>query len=168
MCTIRIGGGQSVLRRHKITNTFIDILGVRDLKLILPKGTITWKSRGSQSTLNLVFVSDVLESTVVTCKPALDFEASSDHIPICTQLHIVPPNRQEQQPRPQWKKADWQEVNGKLAAKLGWISDEDSELYTQESIDQRVNAITKAIQKTIKEAIPKCCEYHGSAPIESH
>lgn len=130
------------------------MLGAHDLNLILLKGTIIWKIRGSQCTLDLAFESNVLESAVMSCKPAFDLEASSDHIPICTQLHIEPPNREEQQPRPQWKKTDWEEVNRRLALKLKRLSTDHLELSSPESIDKRVSAITKAIHDTIKEAIP--------------
>ncbi|KAI0991034.1 hypothetical protein K3495_g17153, partial [Podosphaera aphanis] len=124
------------------------------MELVLPEGTITWSNRGSQSTLDLVFLSKELEDLVTICQPASELEASSDHIPISTQLSIQPNIEEEQKPPPQWKKADWNKVNTKLAAKLLEVKRGNFPLDSKEEIDQRVSLITKAIQKTIQETIP--------------
>ncbi|KAI0998157.1 hypothetical protein K3495_g10034 [Podosphaera aphanis] len=147
-------GGQTVLSHHKLSEDLIDILGSKNLELILPEGTITWSNRGSQSTLDLTFVSKNLEDTVTKCLPANELEASSDHIPICTEMLIQPEVQKEQAARPQWKKADWEAVNRSLAAKLRLLERERHSLNSPETIDQRVISITEITQVTIKETIP--------------
>ncbi|KAI1002568.1 hypothetical protein K3495_g5639 [Podosphaera aphanis] len=66
----------------------------------------------------------------------------------------IQPNIEEQKPPPQWKKADWNKVNTKLAAKLLELKRGNFFLDPKEAIDQRVSSITKAIQKIIQENIP--------------
>ena len=58
------------------------------MELVFPEGTITWNNRGSQSTLNLVFLSKELEEEVKTCQLDSNIEASSDHILISSQISI--------------------------------------------------------------------------------
>ncbi|KAI0990829.1 hypothetical protein K3495_g17358 [Podosphaera aphanis] len=125
------------------------MLGERNMELILPKGTITWKNRGSQSTLDLVFLSKELENTVLECSPADELEASSDHIPLCTKLRIEPARQTEAEPRPQWKKADWERINQILTAKLEDLTRRGDNLSSLEAIDQQTDAITKAVQETV-------------------
>ncbi|KAI0991993.1 hypothetical protein K3495_g16193, partial [Podosphaera aphanis] len=71
-------GGQMVLSHHKLAEDLIEMLGDKNMELALPEGTITWENRGSQSTLDLVFLSKELEDSVTTCQPANELEASSD------------------------------------------------------------------------------------------
>ena len=111
-------------------------------------------SKYSQTVSGKITEVQLYPQFLTTCKPPFNLEASSDHIRICTKLHIKPLNREEQQPRSQWKKADWEEVNRRLALKLRKLSTGHLELNSPESIDQRVSAITQAIKETIKETIP--------------
>lgn len=147
-------GGLTVLSHHKLAEDLIEILGNKDMELVLPEGTITWSNRGSQSTLDLVFLSKELEGLVATCQPACELEASSDHIPISTQLIVQASSEDEVKPCPQWKKADWDEFNVRLDAKLMELKEYNFDLDSHEAIDQRVSSITKTIQKIIQEIIP--------------
>ncbi|KAI0998166.1 hypothetical protein K3495_g10025 [Podosphaera aphanis] len=125
------------------------------MELILPKGTITWKNRGFLSTLDLVFLSKESVNTVLECSPADELEASSDHIPLCTKLRIEPAGQTEAEPRPQWKKADWERINQILTAKLEDLTHRGDNLSSPEAIDQQTEAITKAVQETVEELVPK-------------
>ncbi|KAI0995575.1 hypothetical protein K3495_g12605, partial [Podosphaera aphanis] len=148
-------GGSTVFSHHKLAEHLISVLSDHNMELILPQGTITWKSRGSQSTLDLAFISKDLEDTVIGCYQPEQLESSSDHIPICTELQIEPPIRPAVEPRPCWKMADWEVVNKRLAENLEVMIKIDSQLLTTRDIDQRVADITIAIQKTVDEVIPK-------------
>lgn len=148
-------GGQAVTVQHKIADSFNDILSDQKMELILPKGTITWMSRGSQSTLDLVFVSKELEGSVLECRPANELEASSDHIPICTKLNLKAVEEVKRQPRLQWKKADWENTNARLAGKLRELRFGQYQPSSQQTIDEQATAITHAIQETMEETIPK-------------
>ncbi|KAI0991930.1 hypothetical protein K3495_g16257, partial [Podosphaera aphanis] len=81
--------------------------------------------------------------------------ASSDHIPICTEMLIQPEIQEEQATRHQWKKADWEVVNRILAAKIRGLERERLSLNSRETIDKRVISITEIIQATIEETIPR-------------
>ncbi|KHJ32561.1 hypothetical protein EV44_g4324 [Erysiphe necator] len=83
-------GGQRVVSHHTLAEDLIEILAHKDMELVLPEGTITWSNRGSQSTLDLIFIFKELEDSVTRCELAKELEASSDHIPITTQLTIKP------------------------------------------------------------------------------
>lgn len=79
-------GGFAVMQYHNLAENLIETLGRHEMELILPKGTSIWKSIGSQSTLDLNFLSMALEDTVMRCHTAESLDASSDHIPINTTL----------------------------------------------------------------------------------
>lgn len=114
-------GGQVVLQHHRVAEDLMGMLCDANMELILPEGLITWKSRGSQSTLDLAFVSKELEDNVMKCHQAEELESSSDHIPICTELNIEPPKKSKAPPRPQWKRADWDTINQMLDRRLRTI-----------------------------------------------
>lgn len=61
------------------------------MALALCRGLVMWKSRGSQSTLDLFFVSESLEKTVVQCNTADELESSSEHLPLLIELRIILP-----------------------------------------------------------------------------
>lgn len=126
------------------------------MKLILPKGKITWMSRGIQSTLDLVFVSQELEGSILECRPANELEASSDHVPICTKLNLKAVEEVKRSPRLQWKGVDWEKTNARLAWKLREIRCGTDQPNSQDAIDEQTIAITQAIQETMKETISKC------------
>ncbi|KAI0999132.1 hypothetical protein K3495_g9063 [Podosphaera aphanis] len=63
--------------------------------------------------------------------------------------------RAEAKLRTQWKKADRELVNQRLATKLRDISGIESQPLTREDIDHGVAKITAAIQLTAEETIPK-------------
>ena len=143
-------GGTSSIKTPKNGRNLIETIGTHEIGLILLKGLITRRSRGSQSTLDLSSMSNSLVNSVTAWKPAVDPEASSDHIPFITQIQVESITQVQQQPRPQWKKADWEEVNRRLALKLSRLSTNRLELNFSDSVYQRLSAITQAI----KEAIP--------------
>lgn len=45
---------------HALANRLIAIIEDKDLELILPKNTVTWRSRGYQSMIDLIFTSDTI------------------------------------------------------------------------------------------------------------
>lgn len=124
------------------------------MKLVLPEETITWSKRGSQSTLDLIFLSKELEDAVICCQPASELEASSDHIPITTQLSIQSPLKEEPVPYRQWKKANWEEFNKRLETGLIEMRANHEILDSRQIIDYRVTCTTETIQKIISQTMP--------------
>lgn len=125
------------------------------IEYILPEGKVNWKSRGSQSTIDLTFLSKGLEDSVMKCHPAEELESSSDHLPILTELQINPPNERALELKPQWKKSDWNAINIKLKSKLESVVKGNIELNSRQGINQRIKNITRVIQETVEEMIPK-------------
>ncbi|KAI1005378.1 hypothetical protein K3495_g2839 [Podosphaera aphanis] len=152
------------LETDLVAEQLIETLGDHEIELILPISTITWKSRGSQSTLDLSFDSKALENKVIECQPADDLEASSDHIPISTQLHLKPAIEAIRQARPQWKKADWDEVNKRLALQLLEKVGDNNQLKNREAIDRRLDTITNTVKDVVKTLIPRTKPSEFSIP----
>lgn len=157
-------GGQGVLSHHKVAEDLIEILTQKNMELILPEGTITWQRRGSHSTLDLAFISHRLLGTVMRCQRSEELESASDHIPISTELLIEPPREEKREPRPQWKKADWEKVNQRIESKLSEQPHTIQHLSTPEAIDQRIAQVTQAIQESVEELIPKADPSRFSKP----
>ncbi|KAI0993834.1 hypothetical protein K3495_g14350, partial [Podosphaera aphanis] len=147
-------GGQ-VPSHHKTAEDLLEILESKGMKLILPEGTITWKSRNSQSTLDLAFTSNSLEETIIRCHPSEELESSSDHLPLITELQVELSREAQLDPRPQWKKADWSSINQRLSAKLSPVTTNMRPLTSPAAIDQTITEITRAIQETVEELVPK-------------
>lgn len=124
------------------------------MELVLPEGTMTWKNRGSQSTLDIFFLSKEIEDAVTCCQPADELEASSDHILIHTQLSIQSGLEETIVPNRQWKRANWNEVNKTLNAEPVTLSAKYSDLNSRQTIDHGESLITSIIQKVIRDTIP--------------
>ncbi|KAI0996003.1 hypothetical protein K3495_g12178 [Podosphaera aphanis] len=157
-------GGQSVLSHHQVAENLMDITTGRNMELILPEGTITWQIRGSQSTIDLAFISNSLLETVMKCQPSEELESGSDHIPVIIELQIEPPREENDEPRPQWKKVDWDALNKRIAMKLVDFPSNETSLTTPESIDLRVTQITRVIHESVEELVPKANRSRFSKP----
>lgn len=78
----------------------------------------------------------------------------SDHSPLLTRPSIVPLIKSQFKPRPQWTKADWEDVRQKLGKKLGEMIAEGKGLQFREEIDLRDSEIALIIYQTTKQNIP--------------
>ena len=60
----------------------------RTLKIdpVSPQGTITWETRNSQSTIDLIFMSSEMANKIEHCKARPEINQSSDHIPVSTKI----------------------------------------------------------------------------------
>lgn len=145
-------GGQAVQSHHSLAEGLIETMQEHQMDLITPEGLVTWKTRGSQSTLDLAFTSPAITSQVLSHQVSEELESSSDHLPICTQLTLMPRTQADQSPRPQWKKANWEQFKVHLEKNLQ--TQTQPLLDTRQGIDQRVDQITGAIQLTVEAHIP--------------
>lgn len=145
-------GGQAVQSHHSQAEDLIGTMQEHQMDLITPEGLITWKTRGSQSTLDLAFTSQAITNQVLSHQVSEQLESSSDHLPICTQLALTPRVQADQSPRPQWKSTNWAQFKVHLERELQ--DQTQPHLDTRQGIDQRVDQITEAIQATVKAHIP--------------
>jgi exonuclease III len=88
-----------------MADKLINILQMANLQLLSRPGAITWEARGSRSTLDLVFGSDLALDRLLECEVKLDMDHGSDHLPVATTLSLsaqtAPPRRSRN-----WKKMD--------------------------------------------------------------
>ena len=78
--------GPTRLTQHAAADTLIDVIDSAELSLTLLRGSITWEARGSQSIIDLIFMSETMASRLVHCMTRADMGQSSDHIPVSTRL----------------------------------------------------------------------------------
>ena len=56
------------------------------MELALPEDTLTWKARGLESTIDLVFLLEGVYNPIVRYSLREDLRFRSDYIPILTEL----------------------------------------------------------------------------------
>ncbi|KAI0993220.1 hypothetical protein K3495_g14964 [Podosphaera aphanis] len=98
------------------------------------------------------------------CKTSEGLESGSDHIPVVIELQIETPREENNEPRPQWKEVDWNTLNQRITKKLDDLSFHDANLATSETIDLRVEQVTRAIQESVEELVPKANRSRFSKP----
>ena len=64
----------------------MDITIVNQLELALPEDILTWKARGLESIIDLVFLSEGAYNAIIRYSLREDLRFRSDHIPILTEL----------------------------------------------------------------------------------
>ena len=76
------------LTRHEAADILLEVAYNHSLELVTPRGTITWRARGTQSTIDLAFLSQSLVTRVKKCVPRQDLAQLSDHILIKLTVHL--------------------------------------------------------------------------------
>ena len=128
------------------------------LKQVLPPGTITWQRHESKSTLDLVFLSPLLQESLLECRKSTLSESHSDHEPIRTVISLSTIEAKPHQIR-NWNKTDISLLRQKLDVEFR----ESSALYpdmsgswdnTNQGLDSQIEAIISAIQNAIHASTP--------------
>jgi hypothetical protein len=86
------GDAVSLTQRQGEADPIIDFIGDFSLHSLLPRGIKTWTRNGQASTIDLIFVSHELATTLLKCG-VYNVEHRSDHRAITTTFDIVPPER---------------------------------------------------------------------------
>jgi exonuclease III len=136
------------LTQHAAADILLEVTNVYDLELATPPGTTTWQARGTQSTIDLAFLSHSLVNELIKCITRLDLAQSSDHIPIELTLRIRPQLLVTGRRRC-WKKTDLEKMTKALEDKVP-----NTPLYTNEQIDTRIYDITRELHKAIDASVP--------------
>lgn len=136
------------LTRHEAADLLLETAGKHALQLATPKGTITWRARGTQSTIDLSFLSQTLETRLTKCLPRPDLTQLSDHIPIETTLSIHPQLFVADRKR-SWKKMDVERLREELKDKVPNLP-----VNTDEQIDARICELTRAITDAVDKSTP--------------
>jgi exonuclease III len=134
--------------QHAAADHLIEIAAENLLELVTPKGAVTWRARGTESTIDLTLLSYPLVTSLIKCLPRVDLAQSSDHIPVETTLDLQP-QPFTPMPRRCWKKADFNAIRQALNDKVP-----NTQVETNEQIDTRVYEITQALQEAIDQGVP--------------
>ena len=137
------------LTQHDAADILLETAHDHALELVTPRGTTTWRARGTQSTIDLAFLSESLVTKVQKCAPRQDLAQLSDHIPIELSLHLQVQQQAVTQRRRNWKKMDKEKLQAALQGKV-----EDVPISTNIQIDTRIYDITQALQEAIEESTP--------------
>lgn len=149
--------------QHPLADTLTETTAQSYLQLILPQGTVTWRSGRSMSTLDLSFATLWIIEQALQCRQCEELDSDSDHIPIIMSIGASVPQQAEPTGQPQWRKADWEQARERLEHRIGELSQEclgDSSGSDQrqtdelEALDKRVAKLQTTIQKTICDTIP--------------
>jgi endonuclease/exonuclease/phosphatase family metal-dependent hydrolase len=87
-----LGGQEVSWQRQGEADPIVDFTGDYSLRSLLPNGTKTWARNGQESTVDLIFASDELATTLIQCR-AHGIEHGSDHRAIETTFNVAPPKR---------------------------------------------------------------------------
>lgn len=80
--------GPTRVTQHAAADELIDLTCEFGLDLTLPTGRTTWEARNSTSTIDLVFMSEVLRDRLEFCDTRPELGQSSDHIPVGTTIGL--------------------------------------------------------------------------------
>ena len=98
---------------YTAADKLIEIASNYSLELATPRGIVTWRSRGTQSTIDLSFISDTLSNELLRCNARVDLAHASDHLPIETTLRLTT-QRVVTERRRNWKELDVERLLGML------------------------------------------------------
>jgi len=141
--------GEDYHHQHAEADELIEIVEENSLQLLLPPGTITYRARAAESTLNLVFVSQSLKSTQIMCHVAPEMNNDSDHLPVRTVLDVNLIPREFRQSRL------WNKMNEALLLRV--IHSElpiPHSLNSKDDIDHTTALINGAFQMAIEASVP--------------
>lgn len=140
--------GPSRPTQHAAADALLDLVDDHKLSLTLPAGTVTWEARGSQSTIDLVFMSEGLAERLIKCGAAPHMNQSSDHIPIVTVLTLES-TPVEVPRRRAWKLLDPEKV--RTAEKS---APPQRNPTTRAEVDQQLKEIEAFLFRVIDAAVP--------------
>jgi ribonuclease HI len=135
----------------------VEMMADNSMRLIIPPGTITYpaKRRTAGTAIDLVWGNEVVENTVLKCQIAEKNDHGSDHLPIETELHLYPGQRNRQDEMPlNYEKTDWDTLGIKIAKYLPAIIDNNANI-TPADVDQYASEITDALTRAVQETTPR-------------
>jgi hypothetical protein len=156
-------GGTMLPTQHTLSDILIETTVQSNLQLILPQGTVTWRSGNSMSTLHLSFATSGITEQVLQCQLCEELDSDSDHVPIITSIETLVPQQTECPAQPQWRKANWEKVCKRLKHRLEGLNQEHlndfggsdkRQANDLEALDKRVVLLQTVIQDTVRDTIP--------------
>jgi ribonuclease HI len=147
---------------HLLTSSYIDkaeplihLLIDFDMNLTLPTAITTFQSAttGNWTRPDNVFHSENLTDHIISCQIRPELRSpGADHLPIETIIDLNLTRISTTQNR-NFRAANWEEFNDELGVNIAEL-DFTADITNQDELDEAVNNLTKAIQKTITDKIP--------------
>ena len=133
----------------------MDFIQEQGLQSMLKARTITWEHQTSDlcSTLDTVFASHRLASTVVRCEVhSVDY--GSDHKGIVLETSTPLDNYRERETKRLYYDANWEAIRTTLAERTatGYTG---SSLETKDQLDQAAEALESVVSTTLEELVPR-------------
>jgi exonuclease III len=143
------------LTYHTAADYLLDALAKEQMELTLPKDSVTWRGRGYESTIDLVFMSPGAYNAMVRCGTREDLQVGSDHIPILTEMEWTWEER-EITPRRAWKKTREEKTKEEIrkgARALGYALG-FPDINTEQQANAYLDKMRNGFQEIIEETVP--------------
>lgn len=73
---------------HPEVDQLVAITVEQDMELTLPEEAVTWRARGHESTINLIFATLAVKETIGIYRIRPELQYGSDHLPVYTKLDL--------------------------------------------------------------------------------
>lgn len=130
-----------------------------EMKQVFPQGIITWRCANSQSTIDLIFMTPLLQESLIQCQTSKLLDCHSDHEPIRTLINLSTVQACQRLSR-NWKQTDIKKLGEKLqtylkaSTCLPTFGTTLPSALSVEAIDSYVENIIQGIQEAISHATP--------------
>ncbi|KAI9036874.1 putative RNA-directed DNA polymerase from transposon X-element [Aspergillus affinis] len=82
-------GGLTTERADLEAEETLRLIEEYDLAVLYEAGTVTYRARGAESTIDLSLATTRLQDSLIRCLPQEDLDHDSDHIPLETTLILL-------------------------------------------------------------------------------
>jgi hypothetical protein len=133
--------------QHTAIDQLIDLLVNKHMNLCLSQRIVTWKAKNSRNIINLIFMTERLQTSITHCESRRDLNQSSNHISIFTILTLKIEQTSVKERRA-WKKIDNERLTSCLRAFV--VS---TFFNNVKNIETFVKEIQLSVQSIIQKAI---------------
>lgn len=156
-----VWGGPSS-KRHVLAETLLQATEEKGLSLLLPPGLITrdlivnegtQQERRQQTTVDLIFGSQVIAQRIITCDVRRDLGTGSDHLPIETRFALQIGSQGQGTHGWAWKNIDVEAFQRRLDYRASWLPQEA--LTGHVLVDEYTEALVNDIRASAFESTPR-------------
>ena len=148
---------------HAMADTLLELTEAYEMEIGLPEGSVTWQGRGSQSAIDLSFLSPGVHNALLRCGIQKELDFGSDHLPILTELEwdCQPANPRR---RRAWRRAELQETREDIEAQADILNAvmRRHQLETKEDIEAYADKLVVTLQEIADNTIPDTAPFAGS------
>ena len=136
---------------HHEADQLVAMTVEQDMELTLPEEAVTWRARGHESTINLIFATPAVKETIRIYRIRPKLQYGSDYLPVYTELDLSI-EEPEATPRRAWKTAvpkDIERGAQVLASALPLIP-----LLTIIEVDCYLAKLQQGLAEVVEETVP--------------